>query len=85
MPKPNRVQTLQQQQPPPKPAPVQASKPVTPTPPKPASSAASTPGKGPKTFDEMGIGQAPKDSDCVSYITSIAYQKTLANISQIVM
>ncbi|KAH8643801.1 P-loop containing nucleoside triphosphate hydrolase protein [Alternaria alternata] len=64
MPKPNRVQTLQQQQPPPKPAPVQAGKPATPTPPKPAPSAASTPGKGPKTFDEMGIGQAPKDSDC---------------------
>jgi TPR repeat protein len=67
MAKPNRVQTLQQQQPPPKVAPVQASKPVTPTPPiKPASPAVSTPGKGPKTFDEMGIGQAPKDSDCVS-------------------
>jgi TPR repeat protein len=67
MPKPNRVQTLQQQQPPPKPALVQASKPITPTPPiKPMSSAASTPGKGPKTFDEMGIGQAPKDNDCVS-------------------
>jgi TPR repeat protein len=77
--KPNRVQTLQQQQlpmqqqqqqqPPPKPAPVQASKPVTPTPPttKPMSPAASTPGKGPKTFDEMGIGQASKDSDCVSF------------------
>ncbi|EDU49181.1 chitin synthase regulator 3 [Pyrenophora tritici-repentis Pt-1C-BFP] len=67
MPKPNRVQTLQQQQPPPKPAPIQASKPVTPTPPtKPApSSASSTPGKGPKTFDEMGIGAAPKEGDCV--------------------
>jgi TPR repeat protein len=68
LPKPSRVQTLQQQQqPPPKPAPVQASKPVTPTPPtKPSSPAASTSGKGPKTFDEMGIGQASKDSDCVS-------------------
>ncbi|KAI8939594.1 hypothetical protein NX059_003358 [Plenodomus lindquistii] len=66
-PKPNRVQTLQQQ-PAPKPSPVQASKPSTPAQPaKPStpSSAASTPGKGPKTFDEMGIGQAPKDSDCV--------------------
>jgi TPR repeat protein len=77
MPKPNRVQTLQQQQPPPKPAPVQAGKPATPTPPKPAPSAASTPGKGPKTFDEMGIGQAPKDSDCVSCITSVGDQKRL--------
>ncbi|RAR04662.1 f-box domain-containing protein [Stemphylium lycopersici] len=72
MPKPNRVQTLQQQPqqqqqpPPPKPAPAQSNKPTTPTPPsKPASSSASpAPGKGPKTFDEMGIGQAPKDSDC---------------------
>ncbi|KAH9862127.1 hypothetical protein IAQ61_010330 [Plenodomus lingam] len=67
-PKPNRVQTLQQQQQPaPKPAPAQSGKPSTPAQPaKPAapSSASSTPGKGPKTFDEMGIGQAPKDSDC---------------------
>jgi TPR repeat protein len=68
MPKPNRVATLQQQQPPkpPKAAPAQASKPSGPAPPaKPTTPAASTPpGKGPKTFDEMGIGQAPKDSDC---------------------
>jgi hypothetical protein len=32
--------------------------------PKPATPAA-PPGKGPKTFDEMGIGQAPKENDCV--------------------
>lgn len=44
--------------------PQQAAKPAAP---KPAAPLAS-PGKGPKTFDEMGIGQAPKDSDCVSYI-----------------
>ncbi|KAF2277572.1 HCP-like protein [Westerdykella ornata] len=31
--------------------------------PKPA--APTTPGKGPKTFDEMGIGAPPKESDCV--------------------
>ena len=35
--------------------------------PKPAAASA-PPGKGPKTFDEMGIGQAPKDNDCVSWI-----------------
>ncbi|KAH7095151.1 hypothetical protein FB567DRAFT_511862 [Paraphoma chrysanthemicola] len=69
MPKPSRVATIQQQQQPPppkqsKPAPTQAGKPPGPAaPPKPATP--STPGKGPKTFDEMGIGQAPKDSDCV--------------------
>jgi len=61
MPKPNRVQNLQHQQP-------QASKPSTPaqqTKPATPSSASSTPGKGPKTFDEMGVGAPPKDSDCV--------------------
>jgi len=72
MPKPNRVATLQQQpQPkPPKASPAPPSKASSPAPPSkpstPASVASSTPGKGPKTFDEMGIGQAPKDSDCVS-------------------
>lgn len=64
MPKPNRTPTLQQQQP--KPAPIQANKPTHPAKPvKPVTPAASTPGNGPKTFDEMGIGQAPKDNDCV--------------------
>ncbi|KAF9731573.1 hypothetical protein PMIN06_007889 [Paraphaeosphaeria minitans] len=43
-------------------SPAQAAKPAAP---KPSSSAPTGPGKGPKTFDEMGIGQAPKDSDCV--------------------
>ncbi|KAF1843907.1 HCP-like protein [Cucurbitaria berberidis CBS 394.84] len=53
MPKPNKVPTLQQQVS--KPAPAQASKPAK----------SGTPGNGPKTFDEMGIGQAPKENDCV--------------------
>jgi TPR repeat protein len=64
-------------QPPSKQAPTPSVKPGGPNPaaqkpqaPKPA--APSTPGKGPKTFDEMGIGQAPKDNDCVS-ITAIKY------------
>ncbi|KAF1946744.1 HCP-like protein [Clathrospora elynae] len=72
MPKPNRVQTLQQQplqQQSPKPAPIkstQASKPGTPAPPvRPSMPSSSASAKGPKTFDEMGIGQASKDSDCV--------------------
>ena len=48
-----------------KPAPANPAKPSKPA--TPAAPAATTgpPGKGPKTFDEMGIGQAPKDSDCV--------------------
>jgi TPR repeat protein len=47
------------------PTPVPAAKPAqAPKPPAPQHNA-STPGKGPKTFDEMGIGQASKDSDCV--------------------
>ncbi|KAF2033377.1 HCP-like protein [Setomelanomma holmii] len=74
MPKPNRVATIQQQSlpqgpKPSKPTPSQAGKPTGSAPPaKPATP--STPGKGPKTFDEMGIGQAPKDSDCVSFSCS---------------
>lgn len=65
MPKPSRVQTLQQQQPPlSKPAPAQVNKPAQPS--KPAAPAkTATPGNGPKTFDEMGIGQAPKEGDCI--------------------
>jgi hypothetical protein len=72
MPKPSRVATIQQQQQPklPKPAPAQANKPAAPLPPSkpstPATSGSSAPGKGPKTFDEMGIGQASKEGDCVS-------------------
>jgi TPR repeat protein len=76
MPKPHRAPTMPQQQQqqqqqqqakPPKPLPAQ-TKPSGPAPPsaKPATPVSSTPGKGPKTFDEMGIGQASKDSDCVS-------------------
>ncbi|KAJ4324913.1 hypothetical protein N0V94_000967 [Neodidymelliopsis sp. IMI 364377] len=65
MPKPQRVPT-QQQRPPPQAAlasaPPQAVKP--PAAAKPAPPAV-PPGKGPKTFDEMGIGQAPTDKDCV--------------------
>jgi hypothetical protein len=67
MPKPHRVATIQQQQQPSKPAspaPAQASKPTPPS--KPSTPASSASGNGPKTFDEMGIGSAPKDSDCVS-------------------
>jgi hypothetical protein len=79
MPKPNRVQTLQQQQQPssPKPAPAPAPAQAAPTPPPAKPSTPSTPGKGPKTFDEMGIGQAPKDSDCVSYYTLLAGDSAL--------
>ncbi|KAJ4384545.1 hypothetical protein N0V86_000145 [Didymella sp. IMI 355093] len=65
MPKPQRAPTQQQRPPPqaaPASAPAPASKPAAPAP-KPAVS--SPPGKGPKTFDEMGIGQAPTDKDCV--------------------
>jgi hypothetical protein len=71
MPKPSRVATIQQQQQPklPKPAPTQANKPAAPLPPSkpstPATPGSSAPGKGPKTFDEMGIGQASKEGDCV--------------------
>jgi TPR repeat protein len=67
MPKPHRVATIQQQQQPSKPAspaPAQASRPTPPS--KPSTPASSASGNGPKTFDEMGIGSAPKDSDCVS-------------------
>lgn len=70
MPKPQRVATIQQQQQPSKPpkqAPMQAGKPGGPAAPaKPSTPASSGGANGPKTFDEMGIGQAPKDSDCVS-------------------
>lgn len=70
MPKPQRVATMQQQQQAPskpsKQAPVQAGKPGGAAPPaKPSTPASSGGANGPKTFDEMGIGQAPKDSDCV--------------------
>lgn len=75
MPKPQRVATIQQQQqqqqpPPPKTQlPAQAGKPPGPAPPsKPSTPASTASGKGPKTFDEMGIGNAPKDSDCVSLV-----------------
>ncbi|KAL5121032.1 hypothetical protein ACEQ8H_000881 [Pleosporales sp. CAS-2024a] len=68
MPKPNKVPTMQQQQqlPAKKPPAAQGGKPSGPVPPFKSSTPASTgPGKGPKTFDEMGVGQAPKDGDCV--------------------
>lgn len=89
MPKPNRVQTLQQQQPP-KPAPAQSNRPGQQT--KPAApskpSTPSTPGNGPKTFDEMGIGQAPKENDCVSFdvqVLHVSFLGNIANVKQIVM
>ncbi|PVI06968.1 HCP-like protein [Periconia macrospinosa] len=56
-PKPGKSPQPQQQQ--------QAAKPAGPKPAPTKPAAASTPGNGPKTFDEMGIGQAPKDGDCV--------------------
>ena len=80
MPKPQRAPTQQQRPPPqaaPASAPAPASKPAAPAP-KPAVS--SPPGKGPKTFDEMGIGSAPQDKDCVSYLSvSITLHALTAN------
>lgn len=64
IPKPQRVPTQQQRPPPqaaPASAPVQANKP----PAKPPV-ASPPPGKGPKTFDEMGVPQVQSDKDCVS-------------------
>lgn len=63
IPKPQRVPTQQQRPPPqaaPASAPVQANKP----PAKPPV-ASPPPGKGPKTFDEMGVPQVQSDKDCV--------------------
>ncbi|KAF2730253.1 hypothetical protein EJ04DRAFT_567913 [Polyplosphaeria fusca] len=59
---------VKQTPPPTKQTPTQASKPATTAgskPPAPQPTAAQTPGKGPKTFDEMGIGKVQKDSDCL--------------------
>ncbi len=66
MPKPTRTPTIQQQ-PPRLPQVQTAQKPAAATPPP---KSASTPGNGPKTFDEMGIGQANKENDCVSHSRS---------------
>lgn len=52
--------------------------------PKPPMASPTGPGKGPKTFDEMGIGQAPKDSDCVSCLLLLAFSAR-TNCSQVVM
>jgi hypothetical protein len=49
-----------------------SAKPGGPKPQAAKPAAPSTPGKGPKTFDEMGIGQAPKENDCVSAILTSA-------------
>ena len=71
VPKPQRVPT-QQQRPPPQTtmssasAPAPTNKPLAGTPTAKPAPATSASGKGPKTFDEMGIGQAPQDKDCVS-------------------
>jgi TPR repeat protein len=51
---------------PPKPAETKPAKPAGPVAPKPAKPTEYPPGKGPKTFDEMGIGQTKDDKDCVS-------------------
>jgi TPR repeat protein len=53
----------------PKPAP--AVKPVGPA--KPAAPKPTGGANGPKTFDEMGIGQAPKDGDCVSFYLHLLF------------
>jgi len=96
-PKPSKPAAPPQQQTPrPNPAPSakpqQAGKPATPaTPATPAQkpiapkppAAAAGPGKGPKTFDEMGIGQASKDSDCVSFPP--LERSSYTNTPQIVM
>jgi TPR repeat protein len=72
MPAPNRVPTMQQQHPPPqKPLPTPANKPTAAPPAKP-STPSSAGGKGPKTFDEMGISQGASDKDCVSYTRHVA-------------
>jgi TPR repeat protein len=94
MPKPSGAPTSKpasMAQQPPTPAAAQTPKPggpkptpVRPTPPK-AESAMSTPGKGPKTFDEMGITQAPKDNDCVSDTSVSDLTWACANICQVVM
>jgi TPR repeat protein len=68
MPLPNRVPTMQQPGPPPqKPLPPPTNKPGAAAPPaKPSTPASAPPGKGPKTFDEMGISQTAGEKDCVS-------------------
>jgi TPR repeat protein len=89
MPKPSRVATIQQQQQPskpPRPAPGPAGKPPGPAPPsKPSTPASSAAGKGPKTFDEMGIGQAPKDGDCVSRNYTTCLNRPLTVLGRYVM
>jgi TPR repeat protein len=66
-PRPAPPSSASSQPPPAKQSPAQTARPSGPKPPAPKPAAApATPGKGPKTFDEMGIGQAPKESDCVS-------------------
>jgi TPR repeat protein len=69
--KPPAIQQPPKQQVPPqpqaaKPAETKPAKPAGPVAPKPAKPAEYPPGKGPKTFDEMGIGQTKDDKDCVS-------------------
>jgi hypothetical protein len=55
----------------PKPQSAQTTQPAQAPKPPPMQHAATTgPGKGPKTFDEMGIGQAPGEKDCVSHSSS---------------
>lgn len=66
-PQPSAPQQQQQQAPAgrPKPPTTQSAQPPqAPKPPAPQH-ANTVPGKGPKTFDEMGIGQAPTDKECV--------------------
>ncbi|CAI6338839.1 unnamed protein product [Periconia digitata] len=64
-PKPGKSPQPQQQGAKPPSAKPPSAKPAGPKPAPAKPAAASTPGNGPKTFDEMGISQAPKDGDCV--------------------
>ena len=45
--------------------------------PPPASTTTKPPGKGPKTFEEMGVPQSKKDSECVSFPWSYIHQHIL--------
>ena len=69
---------------PPQQKPAEAPKPTPKPTPKPAAPAV-PPGKGPKTFDEMGISAAKKDEDCVSQFLRMSRDFHFTNTAQIVM
>lgn len=60
---PPRAESMQSPSGTPKPGPTPSSAPAGQKP----SKQGAQPGKGPKTFEEMGVPQAPKENDCVSY------------------